>query len=134
MKTLKSTLDDVAKAKQHRTVVKKLKQNESFILKTLLQGNFSDRISFPFPSGPPPFIAKTDEVEVTDQMIMGLGKCTVGNKKVAPVQKEVEFIKLLESVHKDDAEIICLMKDGELEQKYPMITLKAVKEAFPNLI
>jgi hypothetical protein len=42
------------------------------------------------------------------------------------------FISLLESLHAEDAEMLCLAKDKKL--KITGITKKLVSDAFPNLI
>lgn len=134
MKTLTETLNEITTAaKQKKTLAKKLKESESYVLLTLLQGNFSDKIQFPFPEGPPPFRKKEEKVEVTKDIINKLGSCITkapGNI----IAKEKTFIDLLEAIHEDDAELICLMKDKKLEEKYPKLTAEVVKEAFPNLI
>jgi len=44
------------------------------------------------------------------------------------------FIQLLEGLHPKEAEIICLVKDKELESVYPKVTLDVVKEAFPDIV
>jgi hypothetical protein len=133
MKTLKQKLDAIHEAKQERTIVKNLKEHEDFVLRTILQGNFSDIISFPFPSGEPPFEHLHEEVEVVDNHMMKLAKCTK-NAKLDLIQKEMSFIKLLESIGYEDAKIICKIKDGDLEDLYPRITKNAVQKAFPNLL
>ena len=42
------------------------------------------------------------------------------------------FVQLLEGLHQSDAELICLVKDKKLQDKY-RITLAVVKEAFPTI-
>lgn len=134
MKTLTETLNEITeKAKQKKTLAKKLKENESYVLLTLLQGNFNDNIQFPFPEGPPPFRPKEEKVELTKELINKIGPCTKGAKGML-LAKEKAFIDLLESIHQDDAELICLMKDKKLETKYPKLTKEVVKEAFPDLL
>lgn len=133
-KTLKFILDDVSRAKQLRTAVRKLKEHDGFVLKTLLQGNFSSKIDFPFPPCElPPFEKNEKEVEVTKEIMMKLARCTTSHKSPL-IQKEQAYISLLESVHEDDAVILSKMIDGELEELYPIITEQAVKKAFPGLI
>ena len=44
------------------------------------------------------------------------------------------FIQLLEGLHPKEAEIICLIKDKELEEVYPKVTLDIVKQAFPDIV
>ena len=47
------------------------------------------------------------------------------------VEKHCSF-ELLESLHPDEAEIICLCKDKDLGSKY-RITHNVVKEAYPDV-
>ena len=128
--TLKSTLDYISGAKQHRTVVKRLLEKESFELKTILQGNFNNIIIFPFPSGFPPY--EPCEAKEPQIKLNRLGMC-LSQVKSSLAEKEMIFIQILESVAAEDAAIIIAMKDGELEKLYPKITQEAVQEAFPKL-
>ena len=134
MKTLKSILDTIAEAKQTRTVVKKLQENECFELKSILQANYNPNISFPFPAGTPPYEPREDEVEITKDHIQKLGPMVTNNQRIRLVEKEMALISLLESVSAEDAKIIIAMKDGELEELYPKITEEVVRKAFPKLL
>jgi hypothetical protein len=133
MKTLTETLNEITEAKQKKTLIKKLKENESYVLLTLFQGNFNNNIVFPFPEGAPPFRKKEEKIEITKEIINKIGACTK-NAKGLVLAKEKIFIDLLESIHQDDAELICLMKDKKLETKYPKLTKEIVQEAFPNIL
>ena len=42
------------------------------------------------------------------------------------------FINILEGLHPKEAELLCLVKDKQLQTKYK-ITLNNVKEAFPDI-
>jgi hypothetical protein len=42
------------------------------------------------------------------------------------------FIQMLEGLHPEEAEILCLCKDKRLEDKYK-ITYDVVKQAFPDI-
>ena len=42
------------------------------------------------------------------------------------------FIQLLEGLHPEEAEIVCLTKDKQLQSKYK-ITSDMVKEAYPDI-
>lgn len=131
--TLKATLDEIGKRKQKRAVVRKLKEAESFALKTLLQGNFSKSIQFPFPKGKPPFTPnESSPAPLSEAIVARLGACTV-NAPYQQLEKEVAFIQFLERIHPDDAHLFCLMKDKAITDEYPTITFDAVKEAFPHL-
>jgi hypothetical protein len=114
-------------------LVNQLKEKDNFILRSLLQANFSERVKFPFPPGQPPFNKNEEEVEVTDDMIRILGRCTfISPSRV--IEQEKTFISLLESIHEDDAELLCLVKDRKLEEKYPQLTKEVVEQAWENLV
>jgi len=42
-------------------------------------------------------------------------------------------MQLLEGLHPDEAEIICLVKDKNLKKKYKGLTKPIVEEAFPDI-
>jgi hypothetical protein len=52
--------------------------------------------------------------------------------RIPQVKKENLWIQLLESLHKDEAEILDLVKDKKLHSRYK-ITKQNVIEAFPEL-
>ena len=55
-----------------------------------------------------------------------------GNVFLKPVKREQFFLQLLEGLHEDEAEVICLMKDKKLTDKYKL-TKSVVSEAFPDI-
>ena len=55
-----------------------------------------------------------------------------GNDKLNGLRRETMFIQILEGLHPLEAEILCLIKDKNLESKYK-ITLDQVKEAYPTI-
>ena len=55
-----------------------------------------------------------------------------GNDTLSPIRRESIFIQLLEGLHPDEAEIICLVKDKNLKKKYKL-TRAIVEEAFPDI-
>ena len=57
-----------------------------------------------------------------------------GNDSLSSLRRESMFIQLLEGLHPKEAEIICLIKDKELESVYPKVTLDVVKQAFPDIV
>ena len=52
-----------------------------------------------------------------------------GADNVPGVKKENMFLQMLEGLYKDEAEVVCLVKDKQLQKKY-RITHAVVKEAF----
>jgi len=133
MKTLTETFNEIAALKQKKRIIAKLQENNTFVFRTILQGNFGSSIRFPFPEGEPPFKKNEKKIVVTDEIVKKLGACTV-NAKGNPVVKERTFIQFLESINEADASLFCLMKDKKLTDKYPTITREIVAEAFPGLI
>ena len=55
-----------------------------------------------------------------------------GNDKLSSMRRETMFIQMLEGLHPEEAEIICLVKDKALEEKYS-ITYDMVKKAYPDI-
>ena len=43
------------------------------------------------------------------------------------------FVQLLEGLSAEEAELLCLVKDGRLSEKYKRITKTVVSEAFPQI-
>ena len=56
-----------------------------------------------------------------------------GNDGLNNMRRESMFINILQGLHPLEAEIICLVKDGNLSDKYK-ITRENVTEAYPDII
>ena len=56
-----------------------------------------------------------------------------GNDSLKSLRRETMFIQILEGLHPLDAEILCLMKDKKLYDKYK-ITKENVIEAYPDIV
>ena len=56
-----------------------------------------------------------------------------GNDKLNGLRRETMFIQILEGLHPLDAEILCLVKDKKLYDKYK-ITKENVSEAYPDIV
>jgi len=56
-----------------------------------------------------------------------------GNNGLTTIRRETMFINLLEGLHPLEAEILCLVKDKKLSDKYN-ITKEVVSEAFPQIV
>ena len=55
-----------------------------------------------------------------------------GNDRLSQSRREQLFIELLEALHPDEAELLCLVKDRSLGKKYK-ITHNTVKEAYTDI-
>jgi hypothetical protein len=55
-----------------------------------------------------------------------------GNDGLSSLRRETMFINILQGLHPLEAEILCLVKDKQLETKYK-ITKEIVSEAYPDI-
>ena len=55
-----------------------------------------------------------------------------GNDKLNGIRRETMFINILEGLHPLEAEVICLIKDKKLSDRYK-ITKEIVEEAYPDI-
>lgn len=56
-----------------------------------------------------------------------------GNDTLSSIRRETIFIQLLEGLHPKEAEILCLVKDKKLTDKYNL-SFDLVKEAYPFIV
>ena len=130
----------LAKVSKQRTKAKKiqvLKENESLHLKSVLIWNFDDTVVSVLPEGPVPYDkneapAGTEHTYLAHEYKILYNFIKGGNDFIKPVKREQLFLQLLEGLHEDEAEVICLMKDKKLTDKYK-ITKTVVTEAFPDI-
>ena len=130
----------LAKVSKQRTKAKKiqvLKENESLHLKSVLIWNFDDTVVSVLPEGPVPFDkneapAGTEHTYLAHEHKILYNFIKGGNDFLKPVKREQLFMQLLEGLHEDEAEVICLMKDKKLTDKYK-VTKAVVTEAFPDI-
>ena len=59
--------------------------------------------------------------------------CKGGNPSLSNLRRETMFINILEGLHPLEAELLCLVKDKKLEDKYK-ITKEIVSTAYPEII
>ena len=108
-------------------------------LTAVLIWNFDERVQSAIPDGQVPY--EPNDVPVgTDHTSLRREWKTLyyfivgGNPTLSSLRRESMFIQLLEGLHPKEAEIICLVKDKELESVYSKVTLDVVKLAFPDII
>jgi hypothetical protein len=56
-----------------------------------------------------------------------------GNDGISQIRKETMFINMLQGLHSLEAELMCLVKDKKITDKYK-ITFENVKEAYPDIV
>ena len=131
----------LAKASKQKTKAKKiqvLKENESMHMKAVLIWNFDDSAQSVLPEGDVPFErneapAGTEHTYLAHEWKILYNFVKGGNDTLRPVKREQLFMQLLEGLHPDEAEIICLVKDKNLKKKYKGLTKPIIEEAFPDI-
>ena len=127
---------------EQRTKAKRveiLKEYRDDSVTAVLIWNYDERVQSAVPDGQVPY--KENEVPVgTDHTSLRREWKTLyhfikgGNPSLSNLRRETMFVQLLEGLHPKEAEIICLVKDKELESVYPKVTLDVVKQAFPDSV
>jgi len=135
---LSEVLDKVSKQRTKAKKVQVLKENESLHLKSILIWNFDDSIVSILPEGDVPFNkneapAGTEHTYLAHEWKILYNFVKGGNDFLRPIKREQMFLQLLEGLHPDEAEIICLVKDKKLTTKYK-VTREMVQEAFPDIV
>ena len=134
---LSEVLAKVSKQRSKAKKIQVLKENESLHLKSVLIWQFDDTVVSVLPEGPVPFDkneapAGTEHTYLAHEHKILYNFIKGGNDFLKPVKREQLFLQLLEGLHADEAEVICLMKDKKLTDKYK-ITKAVVSEAFPDI-
>jgi len=123
-----------------RTKAKKIQILQEYTddaLKAILIWNFDPTAISIIPSGPVPY--KENEVPVgTDHTSLRREWKNLyhflkgGNDSLSTMRRETMFIQMLEGLHPEEAKIICLVKDKDLESRYK-ITYEMVQQAYPDI-
>ena len=101
--------------------------------------NFDQRVQSAIPDGHVPYQPNdvpvgTDHTSLRREWKQLYHFIKGGNDKLSGLRRESMFIQLLEGLHPKEAEIICCIKDKDLESIYPKVTLDIVKQAFPDIV
>ncbi len=125
---------------QQRSKAKKidiLREYADDALKSILIWNFDPTAISVLPEGHVPY--KENEVPVgTDHTSLRREWKNLyhfvkgGNDRLSAIRRETMFIQLLEGLHPEEAKIICLVKDKNLESQYK-ITYEMVQQAYPDI-
>ena len=135
---ISEVLKECGKLKSKKERVEFLRKNSHPAIRDVLRVAFDDDIVSLLPEGTPPY-QKDDAPKGHEYLTLYRAhrrfkyffKGPVANE-LQPIRRESMFISLLESLHAEDAEMLCLAKDKKL--KITGITKKLVSDAFPNLI
>ena len=127
-------------ASKQRTIQKKidvLKQYECDALKSVLIWNFDESAISVMPEGEVPYKKNeaplgTDHTSLRKEWKNLYHFVKGGNDSLSNIRRESMFIQLLEGLHPEEADIICLVKDGNLETKYKL-KKEIVQKAYPDI-
>jgi hypothetical protein len=130
-------LDLVHEQKTDEDKVNVLRQYETDALKSLLIWNYDDTVVSLLPEGEVPYRPNenplgTDHSSLRRDYKNLYNFVKGGNDSLSKVRRETIFIQILESLHPLEADILVLVKDKNLENKYD-ITFDIVKEAYPDI-
>ena len=128
-------LEKVSKLKKKEEKVAALKANDSFVIRTIMQGAFDPRIVWALPEGEPPY-KPNDLVDQENVLIHDARKLIHfvegGNPGLKQIKREALYVEMLETVTPADAKMLVAIKDKKLPWKG--ITADVVKEAYPGLL
>ena len=134
---LNEILDYVESQKTKAKKVQALQEYRDDSLTAILIWQFDDSVQSAMPEGQVPY--KPNEVPVgTDHTSLRREWKTLyhfikgGNDGLNNLRRETMFVQMLEGLHPQEAEIICLVKDKRLTDKYK-VTFEHVQQAYPDI-
>ena len=134
---LTEILQKVNNAKTKAEKKKILQQYNSQALRSLFIWNFDESVSSAIPDGEVPYRPNDQpkglQHDYLEQNQRKFAYFVKGGITVSNMKREEIFIGLLETLHADEAELLCLVKDKSLQKKYTRISATLVKEAFPEI-
>ena len=125
---------------KQRTVNKKieiLKEYRNDALTAVLIWNFDDSVISLLPQGEVPYERNdvpvgTDHTSLRKEWRNMYHFVKGGNDSLSKTRRETMFIQMLEGLHPDEADLVCLIKDKNLTSKYKL-SKQVVEQAFPDI-
>ena len=116
-------LDLAHEQKTDQDKVKVLQEYANDALKTLLIWNFDESIISLLPTGEVPYQPNESPLGVDHSSLRRDYKNLYnfvkgGNDSLSKIRRETIFIQILESLHPNEADVLVLVKDKNLEDKY----------------
>ena len=126
---------------EQRTKAKKvniLREYETDSLKSIFIWNFDPSVVSLIPEGEVPYNKNdvpvgTDHTSLRREYKQMYHFVKGGNDQLSSLRRESMFIQMLEGLHPEEADILCLVKDGQLNKKYKL-TREIVETAYPDII
>ena len=135
---LSEILRKVSNAKTKAEKIALLQKHNSAALRQILIINFDDSVVSVMPEGDVPYTPNEAPVGTDHSRLeheyRGLFRFFKGgDPTLKNLKREQMFVQLLEGLSDEEAELICLVKDGKMNTKYKRITKAVVSEAFPQI-
>lgn len=135
---LSEVLRKVSNAKTKNEKIKLLRDHSTAALRQILIINFDDSLVSMLPEGDVPYTPNDAPVGTEHTRLeseyKGLYRFFKGGAdKLPALKRESMFVQLLEGLSAEEAELLCLVKDGRLSEKYKRITKSVVSEAYPQI-
>ena len=133
---LSEILTKVHRAKTKSDKVKILREEDCMALRQVLKWNFDPNIESDLPEGTPPYV-ENEAPEGTEHMLLRtegdkLYNFIKGAQTHQSTVRERMFVRLLEGLHKDEAKLLCAVKDKKLGSVGGVkgLSIPVVSEAF----
>jgi hypothetical protein len=130
-------VDLASKQRSNDKKVEVLKKYRTDALTAILIWNFDESVISMLPEGEVPFERNevpvgTDHTSLRKEWKNLYHFVKGGNDSLSKTRRESMFIQILEGLHPDEADILCLVKDKNLDTKYK-ISKTVVEKAFPDI-
>jgi len=130
-------LGQISKQRTKAKKVELLKEYRSDALVSLLIWNFDDTVISMLPDGEVPYERSevplgTDHTSLRKEYRNLYHFVKGGNDKLSKTRRESMFIQMLEGLHPTEADILCLVKDKQLQSVYK-INRALIEEAYPDI-
>ena len=130
-------LELVSKARTRARKIEILKEYRNDALVSLLIWNFDDSVISALPQGPVPYKPNeapkgTEHTSLRSEQRSFYNFVKGGNDKLSKTRRETIFIQMLEGLHPEEADLLILVKDKQLIDKYN-INRGHVEEAYPDI-
>ena len=133
---LSEVLSKVHRAKTKADKVRILREEDCMALRQILKWNFDPNIKSELPEGIPPYV-ENEAPEGTEHMLLRtegdkLFNFIKGAQTHQATVRERMFVRLLEGLHKNEAKLLCAVKDKKLGSVGGIkgISIPVVAEAF----
>jgi len=115
-----------------------LKEYRNEALVSLLIWNFDESVISMVPEGTVPYEKNdvpigTDHTTLRREWKRLYNFVKGGNDSLSSIRRETMFIQMLEGLHPEEADILCLVKDKMLASRYTKLNQEIIAQAYPDI-